>query len=261
MRLRLEAAGRRMDLTGAWTDVELTNGLTVAPTLTIGLRDPGRTLVNDQLLAADAAPPTLDLEGRTWRLQQTSKDGNALTLTFEDDRAVRLRRQAGELTVTEGTITLARFLRRLAGDARVPVDLIDVGRIDEQLGRSDDETSWDAIRRLAGEADAHAYLSQGGLVVAGDRALTGRQPSVQLAEKTGGVDHIDFIVDARRRAETVTVELRAEPGRLVPGVEVRIAGLRPAGGRWIVGQVTWQPHRTATTVELVRFGTARQDLP
>jgi len=261
MKLVLRSDADRIDLTEAWTDLELVNGFTTAAAATITLRDPNRQLINHRMLDPDATPPRLDLNGRTYRLQSTAKDGPQLALTLEDDRIARLRDRHGELTATAGSIDLNGFLRRLATDAGVPVELLDTKDTGEQYARDDDETSWEAIRRLAGDAEAHALMGADGLIVAGDAALAARHEVLELTEQVAGVDIIDFVVDARRRAETAAIEVRTEPGGLTPGMEVAIRRLRPARGRWIVSQVTYRPHRTTTALELVRFGTAHQDTP
>lgn len=252
MNLLLTSQAGRLDLSDAWTDLEITYGFDPAAQLTIVCRDGSRTLINHPSLDLSAPPPSLDLDGRTWRLQQTAKDGRQVTLTLEDDRVARLRDDDGEFTVTSGTLNA--FLRRLAREAAVPVDLVEVANIDEQLSRDDEETSWDAIGRLADVAGARVLMTDTGLAVADDRTLAGRGPQLTFREKSDGVDFIDFVVDARRRAEEVALEVRGTPGTLLPGVDARIAGLRPAAGRWITAQVTWRPHRTATTIDLIRPG-------
>ena len=250
MNLLLTSPAGRLDLTEAWVDIEVVYGFDPAAQLTVVCRDGERTLVNDRALDRDGHPPTLDLDGRTWRLQQTAKDGRQVTLTFEDERVALLRDQKGELTVTSGS--LASFVRRLASDAGVNVDQVAVDDVDQQLSRDDAETSWSAIGRLAAEANARVLMTADGLTVAPDSDITARNEPLSLREQTGGVDFINFVVDARDRAQEATIEVRGEPGTIHPGVAARIDGLRPARGPWVVSQVTWRPHRTATTIDLIR---------
>lgn len=242
---------RRLDLAQVWTDVTLVDGFVQAPHLTVQVHDPQRTLIADPLIRRSTWIP---FDRRRHLLSGIAKDGSTVTLVGEDVHVRRLRAQRGELTVSAST-PLARFVRRLARDADVPIVTVQVADLPEPYERGEDETSWDCIVRLATEARSRVIMEPGGLVVADDQTLQQRRTPVDLAERQAGVDHINFQAsDGDVVAEQASVDLRAEPGQLQTGTPVRVSGLRPMDGPWLVSEVQWQPHRTATRVELVRPG-------
>lgn len=258
MTLRLTSSAGRLDLDAAHTDVATAWSMSSAPTMDVTVHDAARKIVNSAVLDE---PTDCHLDGTVWRLAGVSKSGDQVTLTFEHRWAVALRSQEGELAASAGALDRPRFVRRLANDASVPVDVVGAGGGDgEQLARGDGESSWTAIGRLASEAGWRGFLTPDGLVFADDDTLIGRRKPVALREFAGGVGHVDFDVDAGKPADTVSLQVRTDRGALQPGLPVTVGGLRPLRGVWLIASVSRSRYSTATDLDLVRRGSAdRQD--
>jgi len=101
------------------------------------------------------------------------------------------------------------------------------------------ENSWDCIQRLASEVSWYAFVRDNQLwYVSGDFLLA--QPAGMTVERgEHGVDWIepDIELGARDGVATVTVTGRASLWTMLPGQCVKLAGVGPANGKWVVDAV------------------------
>ena len=241
--------GRRWQLGPAAVELDVIDGFGTAPHVRVVVADGDRRLLADPVV--DGVPHVM-WQDRRFELAGTAKTGHYVTLTFEDWRVRRLRAQEGERTVSEAT-KMAAFIRRLARDAKIPAPRVVVKDTDRQYGRGDEETSWDAIVRLAREVQARVWMGPDGLWAGDDRHMSHGKAETMVEEASGPVDRIDFASDTSRSfVDRATVDVRG--GDLQPGQPMRIRRIRPLAGRWLVDSVWWQQHRDVQRVELIRPG-------
>lgn len=245
----LEGRGDRLDISRALLDVEVVNSFSTAWHVTVTFQDVDRKVVNWERFDGRV---TVQVDGDRFVVVGLSKAGSQVAITAEHEHVVALRDVDGELTARKGIVTAEDWARRLCRDTSVPVADVDVAEPDDpQYQRDEEETSWEALRRLSDETDARLWVDRDGLHLVADRRLTA--DPVQLREFTAGVDVIDFDADRGRTVDDATIELRTrEWDSLRPGHRVQIRGLRPMRGTWLVSGVSSSLFRVATTVDMTR---------
>lgn len=132
--------------------------------------------------------------------------------------------------------------------------------------RSKDETSWDAIKRMADEVQWRAYVSDSTTVIfADDDTLLLAPPTLRISEDASWVDAIDFEWDTGRPAATATVALEIDnlhvgpfQEGLEPGQVVLITDHGPATGPWLIANVRYQFLGATVELDLTR---TRPSLP
>lgn len=105
--------------------------------------------------------------------------------------------------------------------------------------RGKDETSWDAIHRLADEVNWHAFMRLGTLCYVSDEYLFRQRAQMRLVEGEQGVDVMDFDVDMGARLPVAEVNVTARADRWIarPGMVVSVRECGPADGRWLVSSI------------------------
>ena len=114
---QLAAAADNRDLTNAITAAELERTIDGASTLTLTVHDEKRTLLTSG--AFQAASDVL-VDGVAFRLVKITKQGDDLTLTFEDRDVARLRLQNKPLKANRANTTRAQFVQRLVRELKSP---------------------------------------------------------------------------------------------------------------------------------------------
>lgn len=257
--LRIVSQTRRrkaLDIIGAVREAPtMRRTIDGASVLTVTAADHKRKLLNspviDERSWAEAAGMNFELVG-------VSKSGDDLTLTFEDAIVAALRRRTKPLSVPAGTTTRARFVARLAREARVDyaVDPEKRSVVQSPLQRSiggEKSNSWDVLGADVAEPINWRRFSDGRrLVVGGDDWLMGRKRPLVLREHTDGVQSIDFDLDVAKRASTAKVQCDARLLKITPGDPVRVHGVGPGDGLWLVSEVDQRLTTTRCDVTLTR---------
>lgn len=96
------------------------------------------------------------------------------------------------------------------------------------------EDSWTAIKRLAEEVNYRAFVSANTLYYISDEELISAQPQLILQEFDEGVQSLDFDIDAGKRAQECTLQVRTPRWRLAPGQAIELQQTGPADGRWLI---------------------------
>ena len=257
--LRIVSQTRRrkaLDIIGAVREAPtMRRTIDGASVLTVTAADHKRKLLNspviDERSWAEAAGMNFELVG-------VSKSGDDLTLTFEDAIVAALRRRTKPLSVPAGTTTRARFVARLAREARVDYAVGPEKRsvVQSPLQRSiggEKSNSWDVLGADVAEPINWRRFSDGRrLVVGGDDWLMGRKRPLVLREHTDGVQSIDFDLDVAKRASTAKVQCDARLLKITPGDPVRVHGVGPGDGLWLVSEVDQRLTTTRCDVTLTR---------
>lgn len=236
-------------------DPVITQRIDGASTLEVVVSDGTRATLRDDNFGG---PMYAVFAGLHFELASIAKNGDDLTLTFEDAIVAALRRRKRKLSVKAGTMTRRGFVAKLAKEANVAysVDPEKRGPVRKPLGRSVHDlpdNSWDVLGEVAEEVHWRRFSDGTRLVVGSDEWLFDRDKNpTRLREFTHGVHNVDFTCDVRRRASEATVTVDVDLWALPPGSLVRGVDLGPADGKWLVSGYT----RTATsprgTVDLVR---------
>lgn len=108
-----------------------------------------------------------------------------------------------------------------------------------EFARGKDETSWDAIGRLAEEVRWRRFMRYGRLWYVSDDWLFRQPVALVVREGAEGVDWIDGDVDlfARRQVAQLTVQARANRWTALPGQVVLVKDTVVFDGRWLVSRV------------------------
>lgn len=108
----------KVNLTPSTTQVVHEQTLEGASTVTITVRDPTRGLLRSNLVKTRS---TLTLDRVQYRLVKVARQGNQVTLTFEETGVNRLREMKGPLKANRATTTRAQFVKSLV---REPKDFV-----------------------------------------------------------------------------------------------------------------------------------------
>lgn len=255
--LKLVGVKRKADLLDAVSAPPvLERSIAEASILTVPISDARRILLRSGMLDQRC---WIDLDGLTYEYTQARKSGDGIDLVFRDSIATALAAKKGRITELASATSRARFLTRLAREADVPA-VIDpaLGRVaTENLtrGTEDDpngETSWDASLNVTEAVGARRFTDGRRLVAGFDSWLLGRQPAITVREHHGGVETIDFDYDAGQ--EAASAEMTVEMGRWAasPGTGVRLEGMGPANGLWLVESVSRPLTSTQGSISLTR---------
>ncbi|MSZ75529.1 MAG: hypothetical protein F2667_00310 [Actinobacteria bacterium] len=245
-----------LDITGAIAEpATITRTIDGASTLTIIVADHQRRLITSTYT-----------QERTWarfdrvhyEAVAVAKDGDFLTLTFEDAIATKLRAITKRLSIPAGSITRADFVARLAREAHVDFDVDPTprGKVQRVLERStggEKTTSWDVAGEAAEEVHWRRFSTGRQLVVGSDEWLIARDPTpLTVREYTNGVQGIDWELDVGRRVSELALVADLAGWVTQPGGVVLVEDQGPADGRWIVGEITRTATTTRADIKLVR---------
>ena len=255
-------AGRHYaDLIDAVQTLTMTETITGASTVTVGLRDPKRQIVTSAALTARS---TVVLDRAAFELVKVRKSGALVTATFEGLNVARLRRHTSYRKAAPGTTTRPGFVKTLIGeepDIRVvtatgaTTNLVELARGSGATTRRDaqKEDTWTAAGRILGEIGWRCYEYRGVIYQAPDSWLLAHNGApYKLSPTLTGVDDIDFDWDTGKPAAGATLYLRAGFHDLTPGTPLDLSGLGAGNGRWLVESIERSPFTTLVTVTAIR---------
>lgn len=111
----LKTKGVDFDLARSITDGYIERSIDTASTVSVTIHDPQR-----ELLSSAAWDETIDLsfEGFKFRLVGVSKQGDDITLTFEDLAVMWMRYKTGPLKMARGKVTRAEFIKHMIDEIK-----------------------------------------------------------------------------------------------------------------------------------------------
>ena len=249
-----------------------------ASTLSVTLHDPKRVLLRSGMFeyAIDTR-----LDSFFFRLVKVSKSDDDLTLVFEDREVALLRTRTSARTApgpkkkqkipTRASMTRAEFALSLVREVRPAIPFVCpqlhkrqpvAGSGDVREGRrrlpyqwrrgtidGHPEDSWACLQRLAQEVNWRCFVSAGKLYFVSDDDLLKSPPKMTLSDESPGVVGIDFDIDNGKVRSEVTLTARASRWQAAPGEVVKLEGLGPANGLWLVHSARrglYDPNATIT---------------
>lgn len=246
--IRLEGSALSSDVLGAMTSAEIERTIEGAPTLTVTLRDPQKSLLRSGIF--DTAV-TVQVDRYSFQLAQVRKSGFDLNLTFEDLVVASLRSHTAPRKAAAGTTTRAEFIKSLVAEEpwigyvthgtadRTRVELAR-GTVDPAATKSDEapEDSWAAIGRLADEVKWRRFVPAPGELWYVSEDWLAAQPVAYVLDEDGpGVESIDFDFDSGKPVASMSATVRAGRWTIPPGALVSVVNLGPADGDWLVESI------------------------
>jgi hypothetical protein len=250
-KLRLDT---RID--GSIVGGELERTIEGASTLTLTVHDPRRALLQSGMFSY-AIDVTLD--ALRFRLVKVGKQGDDLTLTFEDREVALLRQHNRPRKAKRGKLTRAQFALSLVREVKPAIPFVCpelrarqpvAGQTDKRALRKalpyqfrrggtdgSHEDSWTCLQRLAQEVNWRCFVSAGAVWFISETQLLKAKPRLVLNEQTPGVSAIDFEIDNGKVRSEVTVNCRARRWAAPPGSVVQLTDVGPADGFWLVSDM------------------------
>ncbi|WP_336251009.1 C40 family peptidase [Stomatohabitans albus] len=223
-----------------------------ADTLTVQVHDPHRTAITGGIASKARLVPIGD---QVFSLDGARKSGSQLTLTLPVAEAVTMmhHKLTSPIGQQAGAGTRAQFINHLAGLAEVKAVLPPGGEIIKKaITTKPDESLWEASGRVAAEVGWRRFIAGSVLVAGPDKWLLERVPALEWREHRGGVDTIDFDLVAGEQAAKASVACDLSLWGVSPGQPVKLAGVGPADGLWLVESVARPLGSTQARVQLVR---------
>lgn len=260
------------DLIEAVQSLRMTETITGASTVEIGLIDPRRSILRSAALTARS---TVILDRAAFELVKVSKQGSGLTATFEDLNVARLRRHTSYRSAAPGTTSRPGFVQSLVreepdikfmsgtGADKTQVQVArgtgnpNTGRAKVGAGGSavdgGQEDTWTAGGRILGEIGWRLFSVRGVITAAPDSWLLAHNGKpYKLAPDSKGVIDIDVEWDTGKPAASATLYLNAGAHDLSPGTPLSLSGLGPGDGVWLVETIERSPFTTDVTVNAIR---------
>lgn len=103
-----------------------------------------------------------------------------------------------------------------------------------QFAREEDEDSWTAIQRLAGEVGWRAFMMGRSLFYMSEEDLFRRKPQYAIKPGDDAVLSLDYDVDYGKPVSEARVSVVAGRWKAPPGEPVLVDGFGPPDGRWLV---------------------------
>lgn len=253
--LTLIGPASRAEVVEAITDPPVvTRTLDGASTLDVTLSDHSRRLIRSGLFSTRS---WATVRGLAYELVSVRKAGDRLQLTLEDSLVAALRRRRDPLTAPAGSTTRAEWVRRLCGEAQVPVmvDPAPRGPATEALTRNADnqgQSSWEALGEAADGAGWRRFSDGLRVLVGSDEWLGTLNPPWRVHEYAGPVHGVDLELDVGQPASSATVEVDAALWSALPGQPVELVDLGPGDGPWLVETFTRALTRSRAQVKLTR---------
>lgn len=257
--LKIVSQGRKhgaLDIIGAVSEPpQMSLTIDGASVLTVVVADHKRQLLRSPVIDERSWAVAADVH---FELVGLSKNGDYVTLTFEDAIVAALRRRTKPLSVPAGTTTRARFGARLAREAGVPyrIDPTHKGVVRSPLQRSiggQKTDSWEVLGSdVAEPIKWRRFSDTKALVLGGDPWLRSRLKPREIREHTDGVQDIDFDLDVAKRASTAKVTMDARLKAFMPGDPVRVERCGPGDGLWLVSEVDRRLTSVRADVTLTR---------
>ncbi|WP_205712146.1 C40 family peptidase [Euzebya rosea] len=235
--------------------VETLESMERAGTARFALLDNDRTF-----LASPAATQRsiVTLAGRRYDLVRLvgAATSAVLNVEWEDVIVAALRDRTGALTAAAGTTTRGEFAARLAEEAGVACEF-EPGEEPHggQIGRGiadPNETSWDALVRLARDVRRRCFSDGQTLLFGSDGWLRSRRTPIVVREGVDGISRFGFTIDHGMPAAAASFHT-TEPWVGLVGDPVDIpAGVGLVAGEWLTATVTRNHVTGVTNVDLTR---------
>jgi len=248
--LRLSGGAFPNDLLRRITTGGLSRSITQASTLQIVLQNGDRQVTAHEAANPFQAPAPHVVYGipAGFALVQLAKQGDGLTLTFEDAVINHLRQYKGTKAQARGTRTRVDFAAQLCAEAGVPfIADYNAAPLNAPVTRggsnAPDEDSWACLGRLASDVGWRCFSDGTSVLFGPDSWLLswGGGPAMTIAERSGGVDIIDGSMDSGKPVAQLSVVTRASAWAADPGGWVRVSpGLGPFSGDWVVADINRQ---------------------
>lgn len=223
-----------------------------ADTLTVQVIDPHRTAITAGIASKARLVPIGD---QVFSLDGVRKAGSQLTLTLPVAEAAQMMRHKLPTPIGQqaGAGTRAQFINHLASLAEVKAVLPPGGElIRKAITTKPGESLWEASGRIAAEVGWRRFVAGSVLVAGPDKWLLERVPALDWREHRGGVDTIDFDLVAGEPAAKANVACDLSLWGVFPGQPVKLSGVGPADGLWLVESVSRSLSSTQARVQLVR---------
>jgi cell wall-associated NlpC family hydrolase len=245
----LTIAGRALtaDVAGRLESASVTFSIEESPTITLGLGDSTRQILNSGLLARGTH---VRVDKYAFMLVQNSYQGGALTTTWESSVSARLRQHTKRVKIAPGKMTHVQFARQLVREERwvefhtahgvkVPKSKTELSRgLPSNRVDGHAESTWDALGRMASDRGWRRYVVGSAGVWYVPETWLYRQPaSYSWKPENDGVDSIEFDHDIGKAYAQLTVMARAARWFAPLGQTVNVSGIGPANGKWLVTQI------------------------
>lgn len=251
----------KANVSDAITSIAVVRSITEAPTLTLGISDPHKTMMRKNVFGHRL---TTRLDPFTYEVVSISKQGTAYTVTCEDQVAAELRKHNKPLRVKPEQMTHVQFAKQLVSEVnwikfrtatgvKVIKSLTELTRGDPTDPHADPESTWDALARIAGDRGWRVFVrGVDELWYVPDEFLFKAEPKFIMREGKAGIDTIDFEIDEGQPIAELSFTARSAMWRIPPGVVVRVDESGPADGKWLVADVQRSPGSLSTTGNLIK---------
>jgi cell wall-associated NlpC family hydrolase len=270
--LILNGSKLRGEIAEAVTAADLERTIDGCTTLKLTLHDQTRAFLRSPL-AGQAN--LLSVDGLRFRMTGTSKSGDDLTLTFEEEAIWALRRQTRPRKASRARVTRAQFFQALCREVKTPripfwcPETSERQRVGGRSGayeftrgsRDQPEDSWTAMRRMADEVAWRVFCRAGTIVFARDQTLLRQPVALKLTERSENVDAIDFDYDPGKRAQSATITCRIDRWSVPPGSPVQLSAVGTANGTWLVESISRSLYNPNGSVVLTRPQAAKLEPP
>lgn len=245
-------------------DPIITSTIMGSSSITVTVSDPDRVFLPQVDSPEDDAKAYAVLDDEfAFPLAIIRKNGDNLTLVYEDAIIGSLRLHTDRITLKPGSTTFPDFVSRLADEATVLVDLdsTDAFPASVQLGRSLGDTttnSWQVLSGLARSQGWRCFSDWTQLVIGTDDWLFTREATpLQVSELEYPVFGIDFDVAPNMTTHSCRLRVATQDFSCVPGQLVQVTDEGPHEGLWIVAKwVRGLTQQSASVVTLIRPGEA-----
>lgn len=112
------------------------------------------------------------------------------------------------------------------------------------------ENYWEASGRLAEEVGRRRFVVDGEFWYISEEDLFARAVGLTISEDDDGIESIDFDLDNGKKVKECTVPCRIDKWSGVPGGLVRVKGMGPADGKWLITAIREDLFSPAATVTL-----------
>ena len=230
-----------------------------ADRITLVVPDPKREFIRSKV---GQQKSRMTLDGIVFELTGIDKRGSDVTLTWTDAAAAEYLADAGtaseaQLSMPAGAGTRGTFLKVLA--KRVPwvqvdIEAGDYPNVPLTRGTPDNpfETTWAALRRLAADVGWRCCATGNRLLIGSDEWLMSRAAPIEVRERRGGVDDVDFVHDRGVPADEAYITCDTRFWGIAPTQAVVLADLGFADGGWMVADFRRELAATQATIRLVR---------
>jgi cell wall-associated NlpC family hydrolase len=255
--------GKKMkaEIKNAITGANIVRTIDGAPTFDISIEDKQRVIIESGILGKGV---TVAVGPFTYVMVSISKSGHGLTVTSEDQAVNVLRKKTDPIKVAPGVMNHVQFAKRLVNEvpwlkfktdpsAHVVPSKEALTRGDPSAGADGESDSWSVLSQNAQARGWRCFVRGVDEVwYVPDSFLLKQATIIDLKEGKNGVDNIDFEYDEGQDIAEATVTCRAGLWEVPPSQLVKVRGLGPANGKWIVKDISRSPFHNASTITIVQ---------